>query len=158
MLTENTENNNLTAVEIPKRKGHRFEKGHPCYHRKRKDTTLHSAMSACISQAFNPIEAMIRIFNTGVLIDASGVKTPVPIHLRLKLLRELATYTHPKAPSVNVGVQQHYTEESKNFIHRVMQNPALSAAADNLNEILSSLDSKDRIELDEGPFLVESRK
>src|SRR5579862_2508784 len=95
----------LAVPGAPQRKvGHRFQKGHPCFYRRAKDTTLRSAISSCVNAAFNPIEAMIRIFTTGVLIDASGVKTPVPVHLRLKLLRELATYTHPKAPNVTVGV------------------------------------------------------
>jgi hypothetical protein len=122
----------VTATPVERKKGHRFQKGHPPFKRKPKDRTLRSAIETCAKMGFDPIKIMVEIVQTGVLTEPGpgGKKIEVAMPTRLKLLREICAYVHPKAPVTVAGKIEH--EHTHASMVAIMTDPALAAAAEML--------------------------
>ena len=113
--------------------GRPFAKGHARLGgRKKKDTTIASALATAERLGFNAIELGIKIVLTGKIAENDGTQTSVDIRSRLKLLRELAAYIHPKAPTLVAGQVDHTHAHKHIDMTAIMHDPVLAAAAQQL--------------------------
>src|SRR5438067_365112 len=115
------------AIPAPRRFGRPFAKGKDPRRgvKKRKETNIASALETARREGFNAIELGIRIVLTGHIPEQDGTQTSVDVKSRLKLLRELAGFIHPKAP-IQVNTKQETTTLTVNMEH-IMMDPKLAA-------------------------------
>ncbi len=132
-----------TPAPVVKHKGHRFPKGHPCFHRRKtKDRSLQAAMATAIRMNFDPIAFAISIIKTGYILELDGSKTKVETPTRLKLLREIAPYVHSKAPVAIVGKIQH--DHTHADLSKIMDDPQMAEWAENLAMAMAEQEAAER--------------
>jgi hypothetical protein len=143
----------VVAAPAAKAKGHRFVKGHACFHKKKPfDARLRSAIEACKHLGFNPLEAAVRVYRDGFITEADGSQTTIPAPTRIKLLREIIAYVFSKSPMAVVGKIEHTHVD----LSRIMNNPQLADAAETLSLAMS--EQPDEAEPDEPAYLSPNRK
>jgi len=126
------------VIGIPFAKGKDARRGV----RKRKDSTIASALETARREGFNAIEVGILIVRSGYITEPDGTQTAVDVRSRLKLLRELTGYIHSKAPQAITAKVEHKHQHVD--MTAIMMNPELAAAAQTLALAIEDQESKER--------------
>jgi hypothetical protein len=129
-------------VTVSPAKGHRFAPGHKHFPRKPKDRTIMpNAIATWVKLALDPLAELIKIYRTGVVSDpAGGRKHEVDVRTRCKLLREIVTFVYTKAPTL---VSAQIAQEVRTLdVTKLMQDPAMAEAAENLAIAMAEYESR----------------
>jgi hypothetical protein len=131
------------APPIAKRRGPPL--GHPRWGgRKKGSVSARTKMAREIADAmrFDGVKLSIEIINTGVLKNADGTLTPVPIEERLKLLRDLQQYLQPKLSAVEMTGQNGGPVETASLnITQILADPQMAEAAQTLALLMAEQDA-----------------
>jgi hypothetical protein len=82
---------------------------------------------------FHPVEFMIRLVQTGRLMEENGDEIKLPLDERLKILREVAHYICPKIHGLQVtGRDGGPIQHAHIDVTHIMMDPALAEMAESL--------------------------
>lgn len=137
MASDESTMDDIPIVPTPppaKRPG--FYIGHPKWGGRRKnsviDPVLPKAIATCLKNNFDPFEAMIKLYLSGVLEDPDGTKHKVDLRTRVKLLIRITEHVHSRAPLTVAATAEIETRHTNVNFDLIMKNPALSQAAEDL--------------------------